>query len=368
MLRSQSISNLNDQRKSKSTAFFSSFRSRKFSSNDLHSIVDSTPTTSTPDTNTTANQRPLSASVSSINLSGGGGKLQPIKHSSSAAQQRLYHSSKSSISTSEDKENIVPASIARTKSLKLRSSAPNLNLAQAATTSANAITVTSSNNNNNASQLYTRRLRSSMFLNNIISNDYDSLKSEYKGRISPPVSFMSPETIGTVDTLVDQSPIKLTDFENTSQDFDSEATLSSFSNSSTPTEDEFPERKRTNSTKRKLHRTTNSYNINEFIKILKQEDSTKLPVNNRKSLELESLERKKLTSLLNANEVQPYKSTLSLIGNSIFLVIKDNEIANNNEDNDDSIKFSNSLEDIDYIDALREDGYDDIDEQLVMVF
>lgn len=315
MLRSQSISNLNEQRKSK-TGFLSSLRSRKSSSTDLHSKLISQPS------NFQKNKpRPLSLSVSSINLNQ---KLQDSKdgsYTSNVSKQRL--------GSIEDKENIYGGSKYKTnrigppsfegKTLKTRSSAPNLNKSK----------------------------RNSMFSSSVSSHtpNINILPDAPSSKIdeSPAESlFVSPETISDTCDPIYASPIHLELIDDEFSDDDLQA--------------------------RKLHRTTNLANINEFMKLVDEPDQYKaskfLPINNRKSLEFEKFERNKIKQSLQDNLDREastnFISNLKLVENTMFLSIeKLREMEND---------FLLSLDDNDYVSSIKNDPYDNESDEYYLNF
>lgn len=318
MLRSQSISNLNEQRKSK-MGFLSSLRSRKSSSNDLHSKLISEPS------NMQKNKpRPLSLSVSSINLNQ---KFhEPTDHSSYSSN--VSRQRQGSIST-EDKENV--SSIPRLKSrrnlqnttesrtLKTRSSAPNLNKSKRTSMFTNSVTATP--------------------VINIFPDSNDNIIDE--SSVETP-ELISPETITDMNDSLYASPIHLELIDDEFSDEDLQS--------------------------RKLHRTTNLTNINDFIRLIddgeKYQSGNYLPINNRKSLDFEKFERNKIRKSLQTNLDKEcstnFISSLNLVENAVFLSIEKYQ----NSQND----FVNFLEDDDYINAIKNDPYDNESDEYYLNF
>ncbi|KAK6459767.1 uncharacterized protein RJT20DRAFT_22665 [Scheffersomyces xylosifermentans] len=252
------------------------------------------------------------------------------------------------------------------KTLQTRSSAPNLH-------SANSAKAHLQKN------LHTRGHRSSMLLNGVInvhhkdsnttmilqdkdkSKSRDSLGIEYNGRISPPSSGsdLTSETATTVDSLLDQTSIKFIDFDNSTQ---GESDEGSYDTTGSSIDDDDDAKTKTDEDLtedfQKMHRTTNSYNMSEFMQIMKENDeltdTNKLPISNRRSLEMENMERAKLINLLNTDLVKDefYCSDLSLIENGIFLTV------NKKGTDSQTAFFERILDDIDYDYLFKEEEYD----------
>lgn len=308
MLRSQSISNLNEQRKSK-MGFLNPLRSRKSSSNDLHSNL-------VPEkTSTEKNKpRPLSLSVSSINLNQRYHESGNINsYTSNVTKQR-----QGSISA-DDKENInmMPRLKSRRnlssldgRTLKTRSSAPNLNKSK-------------------RSSMLSSAISSPTPAINIFSDSNEHAIDE--SSIESPAQ-VSPETISDMNDSLYTSPIHLELIDDEFSDEDLQS--------------------------RKIHRTTNLTNINEFIKLIdngdKYQSANFLPINNRKSLELENFERieigKSLQNNLHRECSTNFVSNLSLVENAVFLSIEKYHTSNS--------RFLSYLEDIDYSNAIKNEPYD----------
>ena len=258
------------------------------------------------------------------------------------------------------------------RALKSRSSAPNLSPVKAS---------------NVNKSLLTRGHRSLMYLNGIVNVQHrerdeevlldrektksrDSLGVEYNGRISPPSSQsldLTPDSVNTVDSLLDQTSIQFIDLENTTQELVDDDNISYTTTQSsgmdeTVVEENDPkevEALKLNIKAKKIHRTNNSYNINEFMKIINNDqdiETNKLPISNRRSLELETQERKNLENLLNSEiEIvhdESLASHLSLVENGLFLTVREKKPNN-------QLTFIEKLmEDIDYKHLLKEESYD----------
>jgi hypothetical protein len=119
---------------------------------------------------------------------------------------------------------------------------------------------------------------------------------------------------------------------------------------------------------RKLHRTTNLTNINDFIRLIddgeKYQSGNYLPINNRKSLDFEKFERNKIRKSLQTNLDKEcstnFISSLNLVENAVFLSIEKYQ----NSQND----FVNFLEDDDYINAIKNDPYDNESDEYYLNF
>ncbi|KAI5952815.1 hypothetical protein KGF54_003682 [Candida jiufengensis] len=267
MLRSQSISNINEK---KSSNFFNPFK--KSSYNNLNNSSNN----SSPSTIEKRKSRPLSTSISAINL-----KISsPILQSSNIS----VSSNSNIISNDEDKENI---------RLKTRSSTPNLSTNNFPRTSTKNISTTTTAAN---------RLKRLSYIGSPVKEDN-----------------ISPITINSqIDSIFDQSSITYIDSDI---EEDISSTISSTEKDSNYTYSKIlPNSKSSNNISnnndqtKKLHRTTNLYNLNDFIKKIKHDNST----NNRKSMELENKEISILNENLNESS-EIYNSKISIIENFIFL-------------------------------------------------
>ena len=106
----------------------------------------------------------------------------------------------------------------------------------------------------------------------------------------------------------------------------------------------------------KLHRTTNYYGISDFVLLMlhdhvdSEAQTSDLPINNRKSLDIERLEQDKIRRSLQMSllkECKEWKSNLQLVENAIFISIK-------SASNDD---FLDQLEDLDYAATFKSEPY-----------
>ena len=177
----------------------------------------------------------------------------------------------------------------------------------------------------------------------------------------------TPDSVNTVDSLLDQTSIQFIDLENTTQELVDDDNISYTTTQSsgmdeTVVEENDPkevEALKLNIKAKKIHRTNNSYNINEFMKIINNDqdiETNKLPISNRRSLELETQERKNLENLLNSEiEIvhdESLASHLSLVENGLFLTVREKKPNN-------QLTFIEKLmEDIDYKHLLKEESYD----------
>lgn len=263
MLRSQSISNISEQRKSKN-GFLNALRPRKNSELNIGS------------TKLQKNPRPLSSSASSINLNQKYNEGLEVKSSytTTIARRRTGVINKENYSESILSTGNVDSTklTSKNKTLKTRSSAPNLK-------------------------------RQSMLISNPMVNATipDQMDQEFSKMLSEKApldshylrNVNSSDTLYSINDIIDeQYSVKLVNFDegDPMSDSDSFATL---------------------------HRTTNMDDISGFVMQIdpKQE---RLPINNRKSLDLENLEAEKLVKVLNC-EKDCFVSNLTLIENAIFL-------------------------------------------------
>ncbi|ODV79850.1 uncharacterized protein CANTADRAFT_21133 [Suhomyces tanzawaensis NRRL Y-17324] len=360
MLRSQSISNLSDHRKSKTGGLFSGLRSKKLSMSDLHSIVSSGKKLSMSDLHSIVSgkkTRPLSTTgAASLNSSKPDykPKLSPISHSSSAAQQRLSV-------LGENKENI-PTATARYKSLKSRSSAPNLS----------AITHSKPSKNNRTSVL----LGGVPISKPIIHADSFSESMQSQSVNSSPIT---PETVNTVDSLLDLTSIQIYDFENNPDSIDHDTDISdttSFTTLSSSVDlDEkksgsrhssalevlphisSQDLKTVNMKPRPQHRTTRLFDVEDFVKLMYSANGPlemgKLPLNDRDSTKIELQEKAQLLSKLNTEN--EYSTSLTFLENvELFSITTDTSKA--------KASFEASVNQMDFLLVLKDDPYNDISE------
>lgn len=203
---------------------------------------------------------------------------------------------------------------------------------------------------------------------------------------------ISPDTIHTTDSLMDQASIQIYDFENSidslgmdvsdniddtsgsideedkteSGDIIPEGKISDKASTESKTTDKTVSDDKISGKEgpidrdfslldysiRKIHRTTNLYNIKEFRKLMNvsTDEDDMLPLINRKSLTFESLECQKLESLLNHSDPivdHDYSSTLTLVENVYFLTTTSETKSN--------FPFE---DDIDYCQLFKEESYD----------
>ena len=106
----------------------------------------------------------------------------------------------------------------------------------------------------------------------------------------------------------------------------------------------------------KLHRTTNYYGISDFVLLMlhdhvdSEAQTSYLPINNRKSLDIERLEQDKIRRSLQMSllkECKEWESNLQLVENAIFISIK-------SASSDD---FLDQLEDLDYAATFKSEPY-----------
>lgn len=107
---------------------------------------------------------------------------------------------------------------------------------------------------------------------------------------------------------------------------------------------------------RKLHRTTNYYGISDFVLLMLHDhvdsdaQTSYLPINNRKSLEVERLEQDKIRRSLQMSlqrECKEWDSNLRLVENALFVSIS----------SVNSCEFMDRLDDIDYTALLKDEQY-----------
>ncbi|KAI5960952.1 uncharacterized protein KGF55_004219 [Candida pseudojiufengensis] len=289
MLRSQSISNINEK---KSTKFYNPFKKTSFSNLNNSSNSNNSSTTEK------RKSRPLSTSISAINLK---------------ISSPILNSSNNNVSSptiefgDEDKENI---------RLKTRSSTPNLKNNSNDSNNTNNIPRTSTKNISST----TNRLKRLSYLGSPIKEDR-----------------VSPVTINSqIDSIFDQSSITYIDSDI---EEDISSTISSIEkpdpNYTYSKQQQQQQQPLTNSQSlqnisnqtKKLHRTTNLYNLNEFVKKIQIEN------NNRKSIEIENNEILKLNSNLNLRN-DKYLSKISILENFIMLSTKLNNYDHQSQENE----------------------------------
>ncbi len=274
MLRSQSISNLHDR---KSNSFLSSFRTKSkpkpSSSTELtrHKISGPLDT----------RHRPLSQSASSLNLG-----QNYSDNLSSAGKQRVAASNVADKENASSIYQLHRASIAapsnsatNTRTLKTRSSAPNLKSTK----------------------------RQSMFFGTFshatppmdILADSSSIADEDDHSFNDDLQYspFTPDDYGlaaAIDPIHDVTPICI------DPDFEEDYIIDTG-----------------------VKRKTPSHNINDFAKLIDESDTTpRLAMNNRKSLEFEALERSGIRESMQrsmSREDKSWITTLNLVENVIFI-------------------------------------------------
>lgn len=396
MLRSQSISNLSDQRKSKTTGFLNSLKSRKLSSKDLKSQLRNNNQT----TNTERSSRPLTSGMGSSNLlhkDSSTNETSPTKgdYRSTVARERgagisnnldnkenfnppiSSFKSKSGSSASSINEDYQPPS----RTLRTRSSAPNL---KGSSSKLNESTNGQSSSSPIANETYSPSLsskaskRNSTFFgfNNYTSSSSTFLPSspslinilsdeetiaDSNSPYTPPNVNLKPDSSSNSDSLMDESPILIQSFEF--------SCISDDEYDDTVVEDDqelAPKSKSNLTSKRshykKLHRTTNILNLSDFIKSIDHNNNEIIPINNRKSLEFEKSEctKIKLNLQKSISEKEPSKIDLNLVENVMFLSINTDYLQDyqNGSYEDTAYKLDNWY-DQDYIDIIKNDDSDD---------
>ncbi|EGW31851.1 uncharacterized protein SPAPADRAFT_62461 [Spathaspora passalidarum NRRL Y-27907] len=337
MLRSQSINSLGEHKRNKSSSFFSAFRTKKSQSqlqpaNDNSSLLSNVSRRS---------RRSLSTTISAFNLS------------------EMVHED-----YDEDKENVYEYSNVNEKPLRPRSSAPMLNK------STPSSATTSTTNSLAASKFYStsrRSIRSSMFmLARVGSRQVLPSQQEHpeihihhdQVNISTPESTLTetaPNSIDiNVDSIFDQSSITCGDSENDDYSLSSSSTRHPSPNNS-------PDKRVVSHAHSssielqpaRLHRTINSYNINDFMQGMNEDDDviiTRLPISNRKSIELENKQIEQLNQKLNQETPDNWKLNISLVGNIVF-------VTGNAKSESELSYFMKDLDDINYLDALTNEDY-----------
>ncbi|KAG7661259.1 uncharacterized protein J8A68_005255 [[Candida] subhashii] len=325
MLRSQSISNIEDHRNSKS--FFSAFRSKR-SQNQLR------PSVGQPQSPDATNFRKISRPLS------------------------IYHLSTLDIND-DDKENKIEE-----KPLATKSSNSTLNT--------NKMIEHSTVPVRSIAHGRKKSFRNSMIFNNFMASKLGPEEVEKEAQqqqiqalhqrsmslatLPTTTEEHSPRSIDiNTESIFDRSSVTFDDGEeNDDESFSlSSSSIHSFSEiigENNTTSETVDSSAGSSSNISKLPRTSNLYNMNQFIKEI-NENGNLLPLSNRASIEFENNEIKKLNEKLNEQNPNDLISNISLIENIIFITSKvtDNE-GNNNE-------FIKSLEDIDYDDILKNEKY-----------
>lgn len=272
---------------SKKKGFLSSLRSRKSSNSSLNSASISAPT---------SKPRPLSLLASSMTLN---------RHVQDEFKENLQpeKSTKSTTKSQQRPVSVLFSNAPSSRSLKTRLSTPNLK-------------------------------RSSVYLGTITAPESresitilpdaasDKLDEQLLEDSNSPYT---PEAAVVTDTIPDVSTISIED---------EELDLKSL----------------------KLHRTTNYYGISDFVLLMlhdhvdRDAQTSYLPINNRKSLDIERLEQDKIRRSLQMSllkECKEYESNLQLVENALFISIS-------SASRDD---FLDQLEDLDYAATFKSEPY-----------
>lgn len=317
MIRSQSLSSLNEQKKSRGN-FLNSLISRKSSQTELNENKN----TKTGRTNNTRKQRPLSQSFSSMNLKTKLKERNDVADSTGyisalAKQRQVAYGAreKENIGQHGTENTVQRTDIQRGRSIRMRSSVPNLN------------------HRYKRNSVLIGLPESTTSVINIYADNNTSTRKPLSKK--PSVEFQHLN--GSLDGQSSR-------FE--SLDFELEASEEMIEEGLEP---------------KKLHRTTNINNISDFLKMVQEEDSVTndnfIPINNRKSLEFESIERDKLRISLQGNldreEAElPLTYSISLVQSVMFFTLesKPKEAA--------KLKFLHDY-DYDYQQCITQDSYDD---------
>lgn len=407
MLKSQSISNLSEQRKSKASGFLNSLKSRKSSSKDLKSYLRTNNNVSnTEHNNTNSNKNRITASMSSISLllklhdhqDGHSPSKNKNDYSSTVARERgarvldkenylppnhTLKNKKSSSSVGSFHEEIQPH-VSPFKALKTRSSAPNLKSGTSLSTSpnisvpcTNVASITPPPEKESFLKKDSTFLSLSSIANNVpkspslinILSDEETI-ADSNSPYTPP-TFHHFETPESPDALIDDSAISLQAFDYfSSDDLDFEDTVVEQSEDEDENDQivsKAPFENKKNKNYRRLHRTTNILNISEFIKSIDHSNEEIIPMNNRCSLEFEQKECYKIKlNLLAAAEKEIDAKPLidlHLIENVMFLSVKQREIQSQQYELASKL---DSWYDQDYFDVLKNDPYQSDDDELYL--
>ncbi|KAI3402842.2 LYS9 [Candida oxycetoniae] len=255
-------------------------------------------------------------------------------------------------------------------------------------TTSNAVTATTAttanNRNTTASKKKARPLSTSISAinlklpsskSNTSSKNLDKENIEVKTRASfpdlkskPVRSYIPTTTTTNNNTSEEISPVTVnSQFDlNNMSDIDSVSlhTCDSLTKAALP----FP------SSPKRLRRTTNLYNLSDFIKQISIDNEIsggdeKLPIVNRKSIQWENEEIRKLNEKLQSNEESVLSSEIRLIENVMFLTTSWSKSSNEC----DALKdFKMALQDTDFVHLLQneeyhsEDGFCKIDADQMM--
>ncbi|KAI5969081.1 hypothetical protein CANMA_001886 [Candida margitis] len=409
MLRSQSISDINEKKTSSTSKLFNAFK-RSSNSNS----------TASTDIQEKRKSRPLSSSISALNLKISAPVLQ---ESTSTTKNPSY------LSNPDNKENINhhhQQQQQQSAKLKTRSSTPNLNRRSSVYFSGPDSKPTAAT----ARMLRTNNRYSFIAGNNFQAHSSKDLTSEdshtghsITNNTASSSAHISPATISSQsDSIFDQSSISCVGDDD---DIDSEAggtgassEISSIHTAETSNEANYVYAKhnttataktKTKSTStasstipespsssiistsipKKLHRTTNLYNLNEFINKLSidantlpasspsassstsiQQPSTEMiSMSNRKSIEFENHQIKQLNNKLNsighlyshkqAPAEASYHCQIKLVENVLFLTTHTDQedVQPNGQNNTNRCSFDYDLKLDEYLDVLKNEEY-----------
>ncbi|CAH2352554.1 hypothetical protein CLIB1423_07S02212 [[Candida] railenensis] len=373
MLRSSSITNLQDR---KSNSFLSSFRSKR-------GETTTATTAATP-----RKHRPLSQSFSSINLNQKYNiSLEKTSYSSTVRRER----------NGKDKENELTTKRSNTQSTSIPTTSHTGTTANSSTSSKGHSTSGTSSNSTpgHSRKLNTRssapNLKSSKRHSMLFSGNYNynSVLGPMQGiNSTPPIIDILPDEIAAdknnsyessesslddsshspytpddfhsmLDPLMDQSPIIIdTDFEF---DYIPE------NESSYLYEKQHHHTLSTGSTASSFSRrriNAQESGLGDIIKLIDDdENSARLPINNRKSLEYENLERIKIMETLqrvnkdNGVLADSYVTTVRLISNAVFVGIEEKGNQNNT---------GAQIHHDEYMSVLMEESYENNSEDFYM--
>ncbi|KAG5422321.1 hypothetical protein I9W82_001416 [Candida metapsilosis] len=433
MLRSQSIPDIHEKKSSSSSTTSKLFSAFKRSHN-------ANTTTSSTEVKEKRKSRPLSTSISALNL-----KISsPILNSQQ--QQQINNISSPTVSD-ENKENINYATNTkqqRESKLKTRSSTPNLNRRSSAIFSHNRTSSIESQAQlaaaATARMLKTNNRLSFMGGNNFqVHNNTRTIAEDdnthhhhhhHHGRHSSTTttgttgtstSHISPATISSQsDSIFDQSSINCVGDEEEIEDGTSNSSeLSSihstetlneplpssnyiYSKQSTTTKAKSKSKSKNTATTttipespsssiistsipKKLHRTTNLYNLSEFINKLsleaaaaqngsdrsnslvmlpiQQSPDQMISMNNRQSIEFENNQIKQLNQQL--NQVDDYHCQVKLVENILFLTTTsatqtstiNGGASESEKSNRNGFEFDFDLDNEEYLDMLQNEAY-----------
>lgn len=341
MLRSQSISNLSD-RKPKTGGFLHSLKSRKSFSKDLKSQLRPSLSDSKP-------LRPLTSSVSSMNLLHKRKEDTPNYSQSVARERNGSHDNKENyllpLMTLKSKPTATSSapSFDESRSLKSRSSAPNLKASP--TTTSNKV-----NHRNSTCYTYGHATKASISSSIVTSTSslFNIMSDEENTTVSSPLTPVDDFMDAKQDTVLDDTITF--DYDGLSdEDFNFD--------------DDAASMLQTDHATKKMHRTTNILNISEFIKSIDHSQEI-IPMNNRKSLEFEQDERNQIKQTLQQN-CKHSSVDLHLIENVMFIAVDlvQEKVVDRSKSKINSI--SDWL-DQDYSQVLKDDPYYDDDYYLTL--